>query len=166
MKKIVALLLSVVFIFATAGCVADDSPDITLADPWVRSSDASVVGGMSGAFMKLTNNSDQVVTLVGGSSNVAGMVEIHETVMAAEGMQMQEIGAGLQIPAGQTITLQPGGMHVMLMNLSQDIAAGDLVEITLNFDGGDTQTMFFTATAKPSEAGDEQYHSDDMELTQ
>lgn len=166
MKKIFALLAASLFVFSVSGCSNSDAPNISVSDAWVRSSDSSVAGGMSGAFMKLTNNTDEVITLVGGSASIAGMVEIHETVMGADGMQMQEIGGGLEIPAGQTVVLEPGGLHVMLMNLNEDILAGDEVEITLNFEGGDNESLWFPATAKPSEAGDEEYHSNDMEMTE
>jgi copper(I)-binding protein len=121
----------------------------------------SVSGGMTGMFMEITNPSSNEITLIGGCSD-SGMVEIHETVMGADGMQMQEINGGIEIPAGDTVVLQPGGLHVMIMNLNSDVVAGDEVSVELEFDGHPNVSV--TATAKPSEAGDEEYHSDmDME---
>lgn len=121
----------------------------------------SVAGGMTGMFMEITNPTSSEITLVGGSST-SGMVEIHETVMGDTGMQMQEINGGIEIPAGGAVMLQPGGFHVMIMGLSEDVVAGDELTVDLEFDGHPNVSV--TAIAKPSEAGDEEYHSDmDME---
>ena len=108
-------------------------------------------------FMQISNPGAESITLVGGSSD-SGMVEIHETVMGDDGMQMQEIDAGIEIAAGSSVILQPGGLHVMLMNLSEGVEAGDEITVDLEFDGHPNVSV--TAVAKPSEAGDEEYHSD------
>jgi periplasmic copper chaperone A len=156
--------LVLMLLTALAGC--SPAPKIEVSDAWVRSSDSSVVGGMTGAFMQITNNSDADVTLVGAEIAEAGMVEIHETVMVDGAMRMQEISSGLVIPAGSISILEPGGNHVMLMMLKQDIAAGQNLDITLMFSDGTELTV--TATAKPSQAGDEEYHENedmtDMEM--
>jgi len=154
-KSISAVAIAALAALALAGCAA--APKIEVSDVWVRSSDNSVVGGMTGAFMQIKNTGDSEVTLVGAESSVAGMVEIHETVMVDGAMRMQEISAGLVIPAGAISVLEPGGNHVMLMMLGQEIRAGDEVELTLKFSDGSEQTL--TAVAKPSQAGDEEYHS-------
>ena len=157
-KKLFALLTSALLVVTISGCSAEQ---LEISDSWVRSSDMSVSGGMTGMFMEITNPSSNEITLIGGSSD-SGMVEIHETVMGADGMQMQEINGGIEIPAGGTVVLQPGGLHVMIMNLNSDVVAGDEVTVDLEFDGHPNVSV--TATAKPSEAGDEEYHSDmDME---
>ena len=157
-NKLSALLTAAVLVFAVSGCSAEQ---LEISDSWVRSSDMSVSGGMTGMFMEITNPTSGEITLIGGSSD-SGMVEIHETVMGADGMQMQEINGGIEIPAGGTVVLQPGGLHVMIMNLNSDVVAGDEVSVDLEFDGHPNVSV--TATAKPSEAGDEEYHSDmDME---
>ena len=157
-NKLSALLTAAVLVFAVSGCSAEQ---LEISDSWVRSSDMSVSGGMTGMFMEITNPTSGEITLIGGSSD-SGMVEIHETVMGADGMQMQEINGGIEIPAGGTVVLQPGGLHVMIMNLNSDVVAGDAVSVELEFDGHPNVSV--TATAKPSEAGDEEYHSDmDME---
>jgi periplasmic copper chaperone A len=160
-----ALATLVLMLLTTlAGCSA--APKIEVSDAWVRSSDSSVVGGMTGAFMQITNASENDVTLVGAEIAEAGMVEIHETVMVDGSMRMQEISSGLVIPAGAVSVLEPGGNHVMLMMLKQNVLAGDEVDITLIFDDG--SEVLVTATAKPSQAGDEEYHENedmtDMEM--
>jgi copper(I)-binding protein len=111
---------------------------------------------MTGMFMEISNPTSTDVTLIGGTSD-AGMVEIHETVMSDDGMQMQEINGGIDIASGETVLLQPGGFHVMVMGLNEDVLAGDELTVDLEFEGHPNISV--TATAKPSEAGDEEYHS-------
>jgi copper(I)-binding protein len=120
----------------------------------------STSGGMTGMFMQISNPTGEDITLIGGSSDL-GMVEIHETVMGDDGMQMQEINGGIEIAAGESVVLQPGGLHVMVMGLTQDVVAGEEVTVELEFEGHPNVSV--TATAKPSEAGDEEYHSE-MEM--
>ena len=157
-KKVSGLLSAVVLLLALSGCASEQ---LEISDSWVRSSEMSMAGGMTGMFMEITNPTSSEITLVGGTSE-SGMVEIHETVMGDDGMQMQEINGGIEIPAGGTVVLQPGGLHVMIMGLNEDIMAGDELTVDLEFDGHPSISV--TATAKPSEAGDEEYHSDmDME---
>jgi periplasmic copper chaperone A len=153
-RKISALFTAAVLLISLAGC--GTASKIEVSDAWVRSSDSAVVGGMTGAFMKITNRSESDVTLVSAETEVAGMVEIHETVMVDGQMRMQQISGGLVIPAGSFSVLEPGGNHVMLMMLRTEVLAGDTVDIKLLFSDG--TELIVTATAKPSLAGDEEYH--------
>ena len=158
LTKASVIIASLALLVSVSGCASEQ---LEISDSWVRSSDMSSSGGMTGMFMEINNPTSSDITLIGGSSD-AGMVEIHETVMADDGMQMQEINGGIEIPSGGTVVLQPGGLHVMIMNLKSDVLAGDEVTVDLEFDGHPNVSV--TATAKPSEAGDEEYHSDmDME---
>lgn len=158
LTKASVIIASLALLVSASGCASEQ---LEISDSWVRSSDMSSSGGMTGMFMEINNPTSSDITLIGGSSD-AGMVEIHETVMADDGMQMQEINGGIEIPSGGTVVLQPGGLHVMIMNLNSDVLAGDEVTVDLEFDGHPNVSV--TATAKPSEAGDEEYHSDtDME---
>lgn len=144
---------------ALAGC-AQPGPDVAIIDPWVRASEYSAaVGGMTGMFMEIENNSGETITLVGAQTEAAAMVEIHQTAMVDGEMVMQKIEGGLEIPAGQTAVLEMGGNHVMLMGLNAPIVAGDKVSITLDFEGTDDVTLT-DLIAKPAEGGDEPYHSD------
>lgn len=159
--KSIALAAStaMISIAALSGCT-QPGPDISIIDPWVRASEYSdEVGGMTGMFMEIENNSDQTITLVGGSAELAGVVEIHEMAMVDSEMVMQKLEGGLEIPAGQTAVLEMGGNHVMLMDLKAPIMPGDKVTITLDFEGTDDVTLT-DLVAKPSEGGDEPYHSE------
>ena len=101
---------------------------VAVSDPWVR---GTVAGQKAtGAFMQL--NADSDVSLVGASSPVAGIVEIHEMKMDAGVMRMSAIPA-LPLPAGKAVELKPGGYHVMLMALKAPLKEGDTVPVTLTF---------------------------------
>ena len=86
---------------------------------------------MTGVFGTLTNAGDTDIRLVGGSSPVADAVELHETVMSDEGMVMREADGGLIVPAGGSLVLEPGGHHIMLMDLTDPVPAGADVEVVL-----------------------------------
>lgn len=141
---------------ATASGSVDGHDELHFSDGWVRVSEYSDhVDGMTGAFATIENHTDHDVTLVGGSAEIANMVEVHEVVMIDKEMKMQAKEGGILIKAGESVTLEPGGLHVMLMGLKKPILEGDEVTLTLDFEGYDDQT--FTWPAKASLSGDETY---------
>lgn len=158
MRKIAVLLTSLLVL---AGCASPGT--IVANDLWVKSSEMSVQGGMTAVYGTLTNDSSEDVVLIGGATDIAGVVEVHEMSMINGEMKMQEIDGGLLIPAGQSIELEPGGNHLMLMELTRDLLAGDEINVTFSFDGaGDL--VVDGVMAKPAEGGDEEYHSGEMEM--
>lgn len=98
-------------------------------EPWVRGTVAAQKA--SGAFVQL--RSPDAARLVAASSPVAGRVEIHEMKMDEGVMQMRHVPA-LSLPAGQSVSLQPGGYHLMLMDLKQPLKAGDTVRLSLRIE--------------------------------
>lgn len=99
---------------------------VKVEQAWVRPSVPGQQG--TGGYMKLTARDGQ--RLVSASSPVAGVAEIHEMKMEGEVMKMRAVGA-LDLPAGKTVELKPGGLHLMLMDLKQPLAAGTSVPLTL-----------------------------------
>lgn len=158
MRKTLLLFLSIPLFIN--GCAS--SNDVVAQDLWVKSSEMSTRGGMTAVYGTLTNNSSQDVVLVGGATEIAGVVEVHEMSMIGGEMMMQEIDGGLVIPAGKSIVLEPGGNHLMLMMLTDDLEAGEEISVTFDFDGAEDLTID-GIVAKPAEGGDEEYHSD-MEM--
>jgi len=118
-----------VLALATAGVAWSQT---TVKDPWVRGTVAQQKA--SGAFMQIT--SAQGGKLVSASSPVAGVVEVHEMAMEGNVMRMRAV-ASLELPAGKTVELKSGGHHVMLMDLKQQLKAGDMVPLTLVVEGKD-----------------------------
>jgi periplasmic copper chaperone A len=131
------------------------SPAITAADPWVKAVDS----GMTAAFVTLTNASDSDLVLVSASTPASSMVELHEMTMKDGEMVMQPKEGGIPLPADGTATLEPGGDHIMLMDVTEPIQPGDLVSLTLTFDDG--STLDVDAVAKEFSGADEDYSGGD-----
>ncbi|MBT9499644.1 MAG: copper chaperone PCu(A)C [Burkholderiaceae bacterium] len=123
MKSILPLLSLLV----SAAALAQTT--VQVEDPWVR---GTVTGQpATGAFMRLTPSAH--ARLVAARSPVAGVVEIHEMAMDGDVMKMRQI-PGLDLAAGRTMELKPGGYHVMLMSLKQPLKGGQSVPLTLIFE--------------------------------
>ena len=102
---------------------------VDVKDAWVRT---SVPGQKAtGAFMKLTAKDG--AKLVAASSPVAGVTEVHEMKMEGDIMRMKAVAGGLDLPAGKTVELKPGGYHVMLMDLKAALPKDSTVPLTLVF---------------------------------
>lgn len=84
-------------------------------------------------YVTITNTGDEDDALIGGETDRAGWVEIHEMVIDGQVARMQPVDGPLVIPAGETVSLEPGGLHLMLINLTEDNRAGDVFELTLTF---------------------------------
>ena len=101
--------------------------NVTVTDAWAR---ATVQGQKAtGAFMKITAKDS--AKLVGVSSPVAGVVEIHEMKMDKDVMKMSALPNGLELPAGKAVELKPGGYHVMLMDLKAPLAKDTTIPLTI-----------------------------------
>jgi copper(I)-binding protein len=162
MKKITAALAAALFLITLTGCAAaetnTDQADVIVTDGWVRIYEGTeAAGGMTGGFATITNNLDTEITLVGASSAVAMMAEVHEVAMVDGKMQMQAKDGGITIAPGETVTLEPGGLHVMLMGLKEPLVEGQEIPLTLDFDGVEDVDVVWPG--KTSLAGDEEYVS-------
>lgn len=126
---------------ADTAALAAAEPPIEISDAWVRATVGTDDPSMTGAFMAIDNEGQDDVTLTGASSPVAKMAEIHEMAMVDGSMVMRRIEGGLEIQAGYGQVLMPGGNHVMLMGLTDDLAPGDEVSLTLEFSDGSTEDL-------------------------
>ena len=140
------------WMIAAVACLAAQTTwaaNISVTEAWARS---TVPGQpVSGAYMQIQSDAD--ARLVGVSSPAFPHVEMHEMKMDDGVMKMREVKA-IELPKGKTVSLQPGGYHVMLMNLEKPIAAGDLIPLTLVVESGGTkQTVEVKAEARPIGSG-------------
>lgn len=133
----------------TTSATAPASP-FTVRDPWVKAADE----GMTAAFGTLVNNGTTDVTITGVSTDVSPM-EVHEMAMRDGRMVMRPKAGGITIRAGGSHRLEPGGDHLMLMNLRRPVRAGDELTFTLTF--ADGTTTRFTAVVKPFTGAEESY---------
>jgi len=118
--------------------------NISVSDAWAR---ATMPGQkVSGAYMQIQSDVD--ARLISASSPAVPRVEVHEMKMDGDVMRMREVKA-VDLPKGKTVSLEPGGYHIMLMNLPKPIAAGEVIPLTLVVEsGGKRQTVEVRAEAR------------------
>lgn len=168
-KSVIAVSIAAVSILGLASCASDAQPGspspksslasqspqtiaLNVEDAWVKATDEDMTAG----FGVISNDSDTQLRVVSVSSPFATSVEMHETVMAADGQhKMQEIAGGFVIDPGAELVLEPGGDHLMLMGVTTPIVPGETVTFTLVFDDGNKLT--FDAPAKDFSGANENY---------
>lgn len=140
MKAIRVNLATALFALSAGTALA---ADVEIGAPWVR----GTVSGQqaTGAFMEVTSKNG--AALVGVSSPVAGISEIHEMKMDGGVMKMRAMPR-LELPAGKPVTLGPGGYHIMLIDLKQSLRKGDSVPLTLKIEGKDRKVEVIEITAE------------------
>ncbi|MCP4285808.1 MAG: copper chaperone PCu(A)C [Gammaproteobacteria bacterium] len=134
MKRLVISILAASVVlantFALAGSAADD---VVVSDAYAR----AVPPGQpnSAAFMVLTNGSATGHSVVAADSSVSDVSELHTHTMSEGMMKMRQVKM-IEIPANGVTSLAPGGLHVMMIGLKQNLKPGDQVELTLTFEDG------------------------------
>lgn len=129
--KVIALV-ALVLPFVGVSAHGVNQGDIQIQHPWVRE---VVMSGMNGAaYMILTNQGAEEDRLVSASVPVAAMTELHQTVERAGVMHMEHLPSGIVLPVGQTVELKPGGLHIMLMNVSRKLEEGEQIPVVLEFE--------------------------------
>ncbi|MFI2819001.1 copper chaperone PCu(A)C [Vreelandella piezotolerans] len=114
----------------SSGAMAGHSA-IEAEQPWTRATPPGA--GAGGGFVTLTNHGDGDDMLIGATSPVTERVEIHIMEMDGDVMRMAPLPGGIELPAGGSVTLAPGGLHLMLMELDSPIVEGEPVPVTLEF---------------------------------
>lgn len=148
MKALVAAVM-----LASAASLPAWAANVSVTDAWAR---ATMPGQkVSAAYMQIQSDAD--ARLVSASSPAVPRVEVHEMKMDGDVMRMREVKA-IELPKGKPVSLQPGGLHIMLMNLQKPIAAGDVIPLTLVIEsGGKQQTVEVKAEARAPMGGGMQH---------
>jgi periplasmic copper chaperone A len=107
---------------------------------------------VGGGFLTITNTGTEPDRLISASAAIAKDTQIHEMAMEGDVMKMRQLKDGLEIPAGETVTLEPGGFHLMLMGLNGAIKEGDSVPVTLTFEKAGTVELDLVAGASAADA--------------
>lgn len=131
-------------------------PPVQVTDAWVAEAPptATVLAG----YMQLENTSEQDRVLTGVVSQDFEKVDIHETVIK-ENKASMVAHETLSIPAGKTVSLEPGGFHLMLIEAKKPLKAGDTVEVVLHFQENVTQPVKMEVKKRPTEnAIDHEHH--------
>jgi len=114
-----------------AACAPAAPTGITITEAFARTSPMMERAGA--AYMIIHNGGSQADRLLSATTDAAGTVELHETTEVDGMMQMAPVTA-IEVPAGGQAELAPGGLHVMLIDLTRELKAGDQVELTLTFE--------------------------------
>jgi hypothetical protein len=133
--------------FSSLPAAAQTAPKVQ--DAWARPTvDGQAAGG---GYLKIVGGSagDR---LIAASAGVSQRVELHTMTMDGNVMRMREIEA-IEVPAGQTVKLEPGGLHVMFMELKAPLKSGSSFPLTLRFEKGGEVTVQMNVMTQPAPAG-------------
>lgn len=136
MKKMTMYMLITALLLSACG--ARDG--IEVSDAWART---ATQGTNSAVYFVIENHNADADELIGVASNLADAVEVHESKMDGDVMTMQQMESVTLDPSVK-VEFMPGGLHVMLIGLKQDINVGDEIVVTLQFNNSPNITM--TAT--------------------
>ena len=108
--------------------------DLVLTAPWSR---AAGQGGTGAGYLTIRNAGAAPDRLLSATTPAAGRVELHSHVRDGDVLRMRPVTA-IDLPAGQAVSLQPGGLHLMLIGLTQPLRQGETVPVTLTFERAGT----------------------------
>ena len=134
---LIALAAGLAPSFAAAAETAADA--VAVENVYVR--EVPPVSQTSAAFMTLKNSGAENHAVVAARSPAAAIVELHTHVMGDDGMHRMREVEKVEVPAGGEAVLQPGGLHVMLINLTAPLKAGQQVELTLVYADDSEETV-------------------------
>ena len=129
------LFLAFVLLLAGIGAASAHSYKLgalEIGHPWARATPPTAPTG--GGYLSVKNTGTEPDRLISASSPAAGAVQVHDMKMEGNVMRMRELDGPLEIKPGETVTLAPGGMHLMMMGLKEPLKQGEKVPLTLVFE--------------------------------
>ncbi len=149
MSRLVPALLFVILSSPVAAVAAD----VRVDHAWARATLPTQMA--SGAYMTVTSATP--ARIVGVSSPLAGVAQVHQMAMQGTTMKMRAVDA-LDLPAGKAVELKPGGYHVMLMDLKQSLKKGDKLPLTLRIEGANRKITEQTVLLDVLDAPPAEHH--------
>jgi len=135
------LALFAAVLMAPASAQEARTGDLVITQAWGRATPGGAKTG--GAYLTIENKGTVPDRLLGGSTDVASKVDVHEMAMDDGVMKMRLLDKGLVIEPGKTVKLAPGGLHLMFIDLKNPLKQGDKVPVTLEFEkAGKVQVLF------------------------
>jgi hypothetical protein len=140
-----------------AGAMVVAGSAIEIGEPWTRPVNSA--GGIGAGYAIITNNGTEADELVGGSSDSAERVEVHETSIDDKGVASMKKLSSVPLHSGQSIELKPGGMHLMFIGLKEPQKEGGVLKAKLQFKkAGEVNVEFAVKAAGPDAAGGHEGH--------
>jgi periplasmic copper chaperone A len=130
MKFRIWMIVLLVIPLLLANCSSPVPGGITISGAWAR---PGFSGANSAVYLVIENSGDQDDVLLSAEASVAQLVELHESQMDQSGMMSMQEQERIDVRAKDQVAFQPGGLHVMLINLNGDLNPGDRFNLTLNF---------------------------------
>lgn len=106
--------------------------DLVLTNLWTRATPPKAP--TAAGYLTITNNGTEADRLIGVATPVAAKGELHMMETKDGVMTMKQVKGGIEIPAGATVTLEPGGLHLMFIGVQQPIVEGESLPLTLTFE--------------------------------
>lgn len=140
MKRILITIVLGAFLM---GACAPISNEVKASEVWAR---PGMMGGNSAIYMMLVNDTNSDDELLSASSGIARAVELHESKMGPNGEMQMVPQTSVPLAAGGKVEFRPGGLHIMLIDLKQELKSGDQFEVTLHFGNHADITVTVTVT--------------------
>ena len=126
-KIVIFVLLLATLLVSACGAA---SGELTIQDAWARPANTGENGA---AYFIIENGTASDDSLMSVSSDIATAAEVHMSMGDANGVMSMQMQEAVTIPAGEPVEFKPGGLHVMLVNLTRDLKPGETITLTLNF---------------------------------
>jgi len=127
LKRTLLLIIFILILVLSAGC---GSRSLTVKEAWARPGNA---GGTGAVYFIIDNPSDQDDLLLSADSDAAEHVELHHSKMSDDGTMSMQQQESVPVPGRSALEFNPGGLHVMLINLEKDLYPGDTLTLSLKF---------------------------------
>ena len=127
------ILIAATFTFVIGPAYAQ-TDNITISSQWARASIGTI--RPTAAYLTITNTGKDAVILDSIETKIAEMAHIHNSITNAKGISSMAPAGEIRIEPNQSVTLQPSGLHIMLMDLQRPLIKGDSFELTLIFENG------------------------------
>ena len=129
---------------------------LVIEAPWARATPAGA--RVAGGYVKITNTGQQPDRLMGGSLPVAADMEIHEMTMSNGVAKMRKLEQGLEIKAGQSVELRPGGYHLMFTGLREGLKEKQTIKGTLVFERAGSVEVEYRVAPIGAQSGGHVHH--------
>lgn len=142
-RRAVVALATLAFLGAAGDLAAETKAgaDVTARETWARATPPNAKVGAGYAVLGNTTSEDD--RLIGATAEISERVEVHAMEMNDGVMRMRALDGGLALPAGQTVQLEPGGLHLMFMGLKRQLKPGEAFQGTLEFEkAGEVEITF------------------------
>lgn len=144
LKQGLAAALIAVAGFSAALAADVSAGDLKIGHLWTKPTIAGAKVG--GGYLAVTNEgkADDRLLSVAVSPERAGKVQLHEMKVENDVMKMREVDGGIAVPAGQTVELKPGGLHIMFLDIPKPFVDGETIKATLTFEKAGPVEVEFT----------------------